>query len=67
MDTSTSELNDDYKLTAATDDTITVAATEAVVLTAIQTFLNWNPTSVGTLGADPTVGTLEKRQDELYL
>ena len=39
LDTSTSGVTDDYKLTAATDDTITVASSETALVTAIQTFL----------------------------
>ena len=57
LDTSTSGVTDDYKLTAATDDTITVASSETALVTAIQTFLGGTPTSVGTLGAASSVGT----------
>ena len=57
LDTSTSGVTDDYKLTAATDDTITVASSETALVTAIQTFLGGTPTAVGTLGAASSVGT----------
>ena len=56
LDATTASVTNDYKLTSATDDTVTVGATDTAIVTAIQTFLSGAPASLGTLGADPTVG-----------
>ena len=56
LDTSTSGVTDDYKLTSATDDTITVGAIGNSPCNSHTNIFRRTPTSVGTLGAASSVG-----------
>ena len=66
LDATTASVTNDYKLTSATDDTVTVGATDTAIVTAIQTFLSGALPSLGTLGAASSVGTFQTASDFQY-